>query len=278
MKFYLEDSDTKISVVTEKPVKKDQNPQASFTEQEEIEYPLSESKKYAERKENETINKQEQKPESKNIVQIVEDDTELESEIKNNNQALNGMDEEVLYPPIAILEPEEPVKIVVEEDVIVTDKGMERNAEGMVVSMEATGSKKHDGKGSRDQKGNEEPNGWAKISKDADTAFEEAQIFTVVETMPSFPGGEEERIKFLNDNIKYPQMARESGIQGSVFVTFVVERDGKITDARVLRGIGGGCDEEALRVIRKMPDWIPGKQRGKAVRVQFNFPIEFILN
>ena len=107
---------------------------------------------------------------------------------------------------------------------------------------------------------------------------EEVQIFTVVESMPSFPGGEEARITYLNENIKYPQMARESGIQGRVFVTFVVERDGRVTDVKVLRGIGGGCDEEAVRVIQNMPKWEPGKQRGKPVRVQFNMPILFKLN
>jgi protein TonB len=107
---------------------------------------------------------------------------------------------------------------------------------------------------------------------------EEAPIFTVVESMPNFPGGEAARILYLNENIKYPQMARESGIQGRVFVTFVVERDGRVTDVKVLRGIGGGCDEEAIRVIQNMPKWEPGKQRGKPVRVQFNMPILFKLN
>lgn len=107
---------------------------------------------------------------------------------------------------------------------------------------------------------------------------EEAQIFTVVESMPDFPGGDAARIKYLNENIKYPQMARESGIQGRVFVTFVVEKDGAVTDVRVLRGIGGGCDEEAIRVIKNMPKWDAGKQRGKPVRVQFNMPILFKLN
>ena len=105
----------------------------------------------------------------------------------------------------------------------------------------------------------------------------EQHIFEVVEEMPGFPGGEEARQKFLRDNIRYPAIARESGIQGTIFVTFVVERDGSITDVRILRGIGGGCDEEALRVTRMMPRWQPGKQRGRAVRVQFNMPIRFQL-
>jgi protein TonB len=107
---------------------------------------------------------------------------------------------------------------------------------------------------------------------------EEDVIFTVVEDQPSFPGGEEARIRYLTENLRYPQMAREAGIQGTVFVTFVVERDGSVTDVRVLRGIGGGCDEEAVRVVRNMPRWEPGRQRGQPVRVQFNMPIRFVLN
>lgn len=111
----------------------------------------------------------------------------------------------------------------------------------------------------------------------AEEEVAEAEIFTVVEDAPAYPGGDEARIRFLQENIKYPQMARESGIQGTVYVTFVVERNGSVTDVRVLRGIGGGCDEEAIRVIQAMPRWNPGKQRGKPVRVQFNMPIKFTL-
>jgi len=105
----------------------------------------------------------------------------------------------------------------------------------------------------------------------------EAEIFTVVEESPSFPGGDVARIKFLQENIEYPTMARESGIQGTVYVTFVVEPNGSVSNVQILRGIGGGCDEEAIRVIKAMPNWNPGKQRGKPVRVQFNMPIKFTL-
>lgn len=107
---------------------------------------------------------------------------------------------------------------------------------------------------------------------------DEAQIFTVVESMPEFPGGEAKMKQYLVKNLKYPQMAKESGIQGKVYVTFVVEKTGHVTDVKVLRGIGGGCDEEAIRVIKNMPNWNAGKQRGKSVRVQFNMPIVFRLN
>ncbi|TVR41956.1 MAG: energy transducer TonB [Bacteroidia bacterium] len=116
------------------------------------------------------------------------------------------------------------------------------------------------------------------IIMEEEEEFDDEVIFTVVEDQPEFPGGEEARQRFLEQNLRYPQMAREAGIQGTVFVTFVVETDGSVTDVRVLRGIGGGCDEEAVRVVSMMPRWQPGRQRGQPVRVQFNMPIRFRLN
>jgi Ca-activated chloride channel homolog len=103
-------------------------------------------------------------------------------------------------------------------------------------------------------------------------------LFTVVEKMPEFPGGEKALLKFLEDNIQYPQLAIENKIQGTVYIRFVVKEDGSVTDIHVLRGIGGGCDEEAIKVIRLMPKWIPGKQNGKPASVYFTLPIKFILN
>ncbi len=116
------------------------------------------------------------------------------------------------------------------------------------------------------------------IQIEEEEEVEEDVIFTVVEDQPEFPGGEEARQRFLEENLRYPTMAREAGIQGTVFVTFVVETDGSVTDVRVLRGIGGGCDQEAIRVVEMMPRWEPGRQRGQPVRVQFNMPIRFRLN
>ncbi|MCD4747495.1 MAG: energy transducer TonB [Bacteroidales bacterium] len=108
--------------------------------------------------------------------------------------------------------------------------------------------------------------------------IDEEEIFTIVESMPKFPGGEVAMMKYLGSNIKYPIIARESGIQGTVYMTFVVEKNGRVTDIKILRGIGGGCDEEAIRVIKAMPKWKPGLQRGKSVRVQFQMPIKFTLH
>ncbi len=106
---------------------------------------------------------------------------------------------------------------------------------------------------------------------------EEVQIFTIVEEMPSFPGGEAALMKYLGNNIKYPAIAKDAGIQGTVYVTFVINEKGEVKDAKVLRSIGGGTDEEAIRVVNAMPKWKPGKQRGKPVKVQYNLPIRFTL-
>lgn len=105
----------------------------------------------------------------------------------------------------------------------------------------------------------------------------EEEIFEVVESMPAYPGGDNALYSFLGKNLKYPELARETGINGKVFLTFVVEKDGSITDVKILRGIGAGCDEEALRVVHMMPKWTPGKQRGIPVRVKYILSIRFTL-
>ena len=105
----------------------------------------------------------------------------------------------------------------------------------------------------------------------------EEQIFTIVEEMPSFPGGEAAMMKYLANSIKYPAIAKDANIQGTVYVTFVVNEKGEVKDVKVLRSIGGGTDEEAIRVVQNMPKWKPGKQRGKPVKVQYNLPIRFTL-
>lgn len=103
------------------------------------------------------------------------------------------------------------------------------------------------------------------------------EIFVVAETMPDFPGGYPALHVYLRRNIQYPEMARQLGISGTVYISFIVDIDGKIGQVAVLRGIGGGCDEEALRVVNSMPKWSPGKQRGKPVRVAMSIPVKFVL-
>ena len=111
---------------------------------------------------------------------------------------------------------------------------------------------------------------------DGDDKIEETD-FVIVEVMPTYRGGEAERIKYLNKNVKYPKIAKENGIQGPVYVEFVLDKEGFIRDAVVKRGIGGGCDEEALRVVKAMPGWIPGEQRGRKVSVKMVMTINFKL-
>jgi TonB family protein len=103
-------------------------------------------------------------------------------------------------------------------------------------------------------------------------------VYTVVEQMPAFPGGNEALVNFMVNNVKYPENARKNGIQGTVYVTFVVEKDGSISNARVLRGVDKELDEEAVRVVNAMPKWKPGKEKGKAVKVQFNLPVAYRLD
>ena len=102
-------------------------------------------------------------------------------------------------------------------------------------------------------------------------------VYNAVEKMPEFPGGEQAMMKFIAENVTYPEKAKEEGVMGRVFLSFVVEKDGSVNEVRVLRGIGGGCDEEAVRVIKSMPKWKPGIQDGKAVRVNYQIPIHFKL-
>lgn len=109
---------------------------------------------------------------------------------------------------------------------------------------------------------------------DEDTG--DTEVFVVVEDMPSFPGGNVQ--KWIAKNVKYPVLAMENGIQGKVFIQFVIERDGSITDVKVLRGVDASLDKEAVRVVKAMPKWKPGKQRGKPVRVSYTLPINFQLS
>jgi TonB family protein len=101
--------------------------------------------------------------------------------------------------------------------------------------------------------------------------------YSIVEEMPEFPGGPEALKNYLAEQLKYPEMAKESYHQGLVYLTFAVELDGNLSGIKVLRGIGAGCDEEAVRLVKGMPAWKPGKQNGKRVRVQYNLPIRFKL-
>lgn len=139
--------------------------------------------------------------------------------------------------------------------------------------------------GALDVKGNSDQGEILKVTQRVETEPVKAEpkpevenkVFDVVEQMPSFPGGPSALMQYLSSNIKYPVVAQENGVQGRVVVSFVVERDGSITDVQVARSVDPLLDREAQRVVRSMPRWIPGKQNGQAVRVKYNVPVAFRL-
>ena len=136
--------------------------------------------------------------------------------------------------------------------------------------------------GAFDVKGNDEAAGEVLKAKEViaqpePPKEEETKVFDVVEQMPSFPGGPSALMQFLSSNIKYPVVAEENGVQGRVVCTFVVEKDGSITDVRVIKSVDPSLDKEAMRVVKSMPKWIPGKQNGSAVRVKYTVPVTFRL-
>lgn len=100
-------------------------------------------------------------------------------------------------------------------------------------------------------------------------------VYTRVDKMPEFPGGQVALVKFLSKNIKYPEKFKKEKINGRVFVSFVIDKTGKVTQAKIVKSLNADCDAEALRVINKMPDWIPGEKNGEKVAVQFGLPVNF---
>ena len=192
----------------------------------------------------------------------------------------------------AKVERKEPVKVEVEQKVVEKVKSSvkftapenknddEVKPEDEIQSQDDH-SKTNTAIGTFDVKGNDEAEGEVLKAKevvvDEKPKEEETKVFDVVEQMPSFPGGDTELMKFLHDHMKYPAVAEENGIQGRVICTFVVERDGSITDVKVIKSVDPSLDKEAIRVLKSMPKWIPGKQNGSAVRVKYTVPVTFRL-
>lgn len=117
-----------------------------------------------------------------------------------------------------------------------------------------------------------------KASEDTSQVADSMEAFRVIEETPEFPGGDTALRSYLAKHIQYPEEAEKSGISGKVYVQFVVDKDGSITNVKVIKGIGAGCDEEARRVVRSMPEWDPGRQKGEPVRVRLIVPVNFLLN
>ena len=108
-------------------------------------------------------------------------------------------------------------------------------------------------------------------------ASSKSKTVRVKDEMPAYPGGEQAMIKYISDNLKFPDSARTKKIEGKVLVSYTIDEYGQVTDVYVVKGIGGGCDEEAMRVIKSMPKWKPGNQGGEGIRVQYTIPINFQL-
>ena len=192
----------------------------------------------------------------------------------------------------AKVESKEPVKVEVEQKVVEKVKSSvkftapeikkddEVKPEDEIKSQDDL-SKTNTAIGTFDVKGNDEAEGEVLKAKevvvDEKPKEEETKVFDVVEQMPSFPGGDAELMKYLSTHIKYPVVAEENGIQGRVIATFVVERDGSISDVKVIKSVDPSLDKEAIRVLKSMPKWIPGKQNGSAVRVKYTVPVTFKL-
>ena len=192
----------------------------------------------------------------------------------------------------AKVERKEPVKVEMEQKVVEKVKSSvkftapeikkddEVKPEDELKSQDEL-SKTNTAIGSFDVKGNDEAAGEVLKAKeviaDEKPKEEETKVFDVVEQMPQFPGGNAALFEYLSKHIKYPVIAEENGIQGRVIVTFVVERDGSITDVKVVKSVDPSLDKEAQRVVKSMPRWIPGKQNGSAVRVKYTVPVTFRL-
>lgn len=189
-------------------------------------------------------------------------------------------DEEIVY------ELEELEQLVAEETVMNSEKftayEMEDDAPDQVTKTQDEVAQSDVAIGAIDyDQGSDEAEHVLKVNEkvvdEVPPAVEETKVFDVVEQMPQYKGGDQALMDYLNKSIKYPVIAEENGIQGRVVCTFVVERDGSISDVKVVRSVDPSLDKEAVRVLKAMPKWIPGKQNGQLVRVKFTLPVTFKL-
>ncbi|MDN5203513.1 energy transducer TonB [Fulvivirgaceae bacterium BMA10] len=164
-------------------------------------------------------------------------------------------------PPTIVTPPPPPVKVVVPQKIDIVDDDEKIEIPDFVIDVVI----------------DEEDRIEELIVSNPDSDDIAEEIFEIVEVQPSPVGGMEAFGKFLKKNLKYPKLAKRIGTEGKVFVQFVVDKNGKLTEIEVVKGIGAGCDEEAIRVINAHPNWNPGKQRGRPVKVRMIIPIHFKL-
>ena len=183
-------------------------------------------------------------------------------------------EEQIIRQPEAPPPPELKSTIKFTPPVIKKDEDV-RDEDEMKTQQELTDTKVDIS--TQDIKGKEDGTGVDIADLDKIIVAEKEQIFTHVEQSPQFPGGDKELFAYLNNNLKYPTIAQEQGVQGQVVLRFVVGKNGEVTDITVVRSLDPRCDQEAIRVVKAMPRWIPGKNNGNPVMVYYNLPVRFTL-
>lgn len=212
------------------------------------------------------------KPEEEEIVmtEVTELSDLKEAEVKKNEE----------YKPLMETPPPPPLKSSIKFTAPVIKKDEEVSEEEEIKSQEELTESKVT-ISIADVEGNDEENGQdiADFKEAIKPVVEEEdnQVLEVVEQMPTFPGGQKALLQYISENIKYPSIAQENGIQGRVVVRFVVKKDGSVGDVQILRGVDATLDKEAVRVVKSIPNFIPGKQNGHAVNVWFTLPVSFKL-
>ena len=213
-------------------------------------------------------------PERENKI-VVNEVTTLaklpEAEIKRNEE---------LQPMMKPTTPPPPLKSTIKFTAPVIKKDEEDGEKDEIKSQDELAARGNVAISIADVKGNDEIDGQdiADFKDFVAPEVEEEEVYIIVEQMPGFPGGEEALLKYISDHMEYPTMAIERGIEGRVTVRFVVNKDGYVENVEVIRGVHELLDKEAVRVIKSLPRWNPGKQNGVAVAVYYNVPVNFTLN
>lgn len=167
---------------------------------------------------------------------------------------------------------------VVKKDEEVAEEEPQKAIEELVESKEDIGKETKQGNDDAAPSIEENPSELDAVEPVAKPVEEKTYEMFDIQKPPNFPGGEGELLKYLGQNIQYPALARENGIQGKVVLTFVVDKDGKVKDVTIVKDIGGGCGKEAVRVVQGMPKWAPGEANGNKVKVRYTLPVSFRLN
>lgn len=289
-RFYIQDQNTQLTGITEKSQPWENEDLKSATEEKRLEISTekeldesipSASEKSKEKTEESLVEDQVAMPaeESKPVVEITMNEAPVaETADKNAMQAMEDIVVEQLSANAVVQEPTEYVI----DGIALNGKGRDTESlsydEELPEEEEQYNSRKDKRSANKKGKGSYTTGSVSDNYYKDDTIQEnDEQIFIVVEKPPDFPGGYNAMLKFLSENLNYPDSAKSAGVEGIVHLSFIIKKSGKIENVKVDKGIGSGCDEEAVRIIKSMPNWIPGEQRGKPVAVRMVQQIKFKL-